>query len=424
MFNKSFILKYLPISLLLITINSHGQTLELGNTAFWWIIQFFALLLFWIVRLNYTSPTHQKSLKYLELYLYYVVIQFIIGAFISVGYWDWKLLVNNTMCLLIPLVAFASNSKFFIKSAFNHYIVYTAPFFLIIQFFIGRDEFGFYLAPFSFFILFFPILSFKWKVLISVISAYVIFADLGARSNVIKFSVPFIFSFIYYFKKMFSTKIFQYFRFILLFAPFVFFSLAIFGVFNIFNPQGENKKEIIDKKRDFKGELIEDDLAADTRTFLYVEVLETAKIYNSWILGRSPARGNISESFGDGDMSKRNERNGNEVSILNYFVWLGLVGVIFIFLLFFQATNLAINYSNNIFSKIIGLFIAFRWSYAWVEDINNFYIQYIYLWIFIGICFSENFRRMTDKQMRNWVMGIFETSHFYKDSINKVGKLS
>ena len=108
-------------------------------------------------------------------------------------------------------------------------------------------------------------------------------------------------------------------------------------------------------------------------------------------------------------MSKRNERNGNEVSILNYFVWLGLVGVIFIFILFYQATNLAIHYSNNIFSKIIGIFIAFRWTFAWVEDINNFYIQYVYLWIFVGFCFSENFRKMTDSQMKNWILSIFES---------------
>ena len=414
MFNKSFILKYLPISLLLITINSHGQTLVLGNTIFWWIIQFFVLILFWIVKTKYTSHTHQKSLKYLDWYIYYVLLQFIVGAFISVGYWDWKALLSNTMCLLIPLMAFASNSRSLLKHLFNHYIFYAAPLFLLFQFFIGRDVFGFFLAPFSFFILFFPILTFKWKVLILVIAGYVVFADFGARSNLIKFIVPFLCAFIYYFKQMFTIKIFGFIRLILLMAPLIFFILATSGSFNIFNPQGDNKKEIIDKKRDYKGELVEDDLTADTRTFLYVEVLETAKIYNSWIFGRSPARGNISDSFGSGDMSKRNERNGNEVSILNYFVWLGLVGVIFIFLLFYQATNLAIHYSNNIFSKIIGIFIAFRWAFAWVEDVNNFYIQYVYLWIFIGFCYSENFRKMTDRQMKNWVLSIFESPKSFR----------
>jgi hypothetical protein len=408
MFNKSFILKFLPWGLLLITINSHGQTLELGNTTFWWIVQFFVLLLFFIIKNNFISQAHHKNLLLLEYYVYYVIMQFIYGALISESYWDWKSLVSNTMCLLIPMVAFASNSKLLLRHLFSHYIIFTAPIFILIQFYIGRDEYGFYLAPFSFFILFFPVLTFRWKFVISIIAAYVIFADFGARSNLIKFSVPFLFSFIYYFNKLFTKKIFEFFRLTLLIAPMIFFTLAISGYFNIFNPQGDKKKEIIDKKRDFKGELVEDDLLADTRTFLYIDVLETTIIYNSWILGRSPARGNISDTFGEIDMNKRNERNGNEVAILNYFIWLGLVGVLFIFFLFYQASNLAINHSNNTFSKIIGLFVAFRWAFAWIEDINNFYIQYIYLWLFIGLCFSENFRKMTNKQMIKWVHSIFE----------------
>lgn len=420
MFNKSFILKYLPWGLFLITLNSHGQTLKLGSTTFWWIIQLFLLLLFLSIKNKYTTLKYHNSLNVLNWYIYYVILQFTMGAFISDGYWDWKGLINNTMCLLIPIIAFTSNSKVLLKQLFTHFIFYTAPLFLIVQFFIARDEYGFYLAPFSFFILFFPILTFRWKVLIAVISVYVIFADFGARSNVIKFVVPFLFCIIYYLKNFFTIKIFGFIRIILFIAPFIFFALATSGLFNIFNPQGENKKEIIDKKRDFKGQLVEDDLSADTRTFLYLEVLQSTKLYNSWIFGRSPARGNMSESFGELDLNKRNERNGNEVSILNYFVWLGIVGVIFIFLLFYQATNLAIFYSNNIFSKIIGLFIAFRWAFAWVEDTNVFYINYLYLWIFIGICFSEKFRIMTDKEMKIWVRSIFNTPK-YSISKNKFG---
>jgi hypothetical protein len=146
---------------------------------------------------------------------------------------------------------------------------------------------------------------------------------------------------------------------------------------------------------------------ADTRTFLYYEVLSSSIKLNSWLFGRSPARGNISDSFGESDMNKRNERLANEVSILNYFTWLGLIGVILIFIIFYRASYLAVNYSNNIYIKIVGIFIAFRWSYGWVEDINNFYIQYLYLWLFIGFCFSRNFRQMSNIEIQNWVHDIF-----------------
>jgi hypothetical protein len=307
------------------------------------------------------------------------------------------------------MLAYASDSRFLFKHIVKNYVYYVAPVFLIVQFFIGKDEFGFYLAPFSFFLLFLPILSNKWKVVCLSVALYVIFADFGARSNLIKFSIPVIFNLMYYFRRILSVNIFENVRLLFIAVPLIFFILGVTGTFNIFKPNGDKHKAIIDEKIDFNGNLVKDDLAADTRTFLYVEVLATANKYNTWIFGRSQARGNISEAFGKSDMNRRNERSANEVSILNYFTWLGIVGVLLIFILFYQASYLAVNQSNNIFSKIIGLFIAFRWSYGWVEDINNFYIQYLFLWLFVGFCYSQSFRQMTDAEMKRWVQGIFQT---------------
>jgi hypothetical protein len=418
--NRSFILKYLPLGLLLITINSHGQTLSLGNTTFWWIIQAFVLLLFLIIKLYYTSKSHNQDLFVLNIYLIYVFIAFLRGIIIVEGYWDWKNLLSNTMCLLIPLLAYATNSRYLFKSIIKHYVFITAPLFLVVQFFIGKDEFGFYLAPFSFLLLFIPILPFKWKILLVMIALYVILADFGARSNLIKFIIPLLFSLIYYFRLYLSTKILNFIRIFFMLLPIIFFGLAVTDTFNLFNPAGDKHVAVVDKKRDFNGNLVEDDLAADTRTVLYVEVLSTAKSYNSWLFGRSPARGNLSDAFGEGDMNKRNERNANEVSILNYFTWLGILGVVLIFILFYQASYLAITQSNNIFSKIMGLFVSFRWAFAWVEDINNFYIQYLFLWLFIGFCYSKSFRQMSNIQMKNWVLSIFDTKKYPKSIIKPI----
>jgi hypothetical protein len=415
MLKRTTILKYLPWGIFLITLNSHGQTLALGNTTFWWIIQFIVLILFFVIKSKYTNKSHTSQLFVLNIYLIYVVISFFRGMFIAEGYWDWKALIGNTMCLLIPMVAYSLSSKTLFQNLFKNYVYYVAPLFLIAQFFIGKDEFGFYLAPFSILLLFLPILSKKWKILCIVIAAYVILADLSARSNVIKFIVPILFSFLYYFRKLVNIKHYEFFRLLLLALPFVLFSLGVLGIFNIFKPGGKNQTKIIEKKIDANGKLVKEDLASDTRTFIYVEVLQTALKYDSWVFGRSPARGNISAMFGSVDMNNRGERNANEISITNYFTWLGLVGVLLIFLIFYQATYLAVNYSNNIFSKIIGLFIAFRWSYGWVEDINNFTIQYVFLWLVIGFCYSKSFREMNDAEMKNWVSGIFEERKLKKN---------
>jgi hypothetical protein len=424
MLKSSVILKYLPFGILLIAVSSNLTVSLLGYTVIWWTNQFFLLLIFWSIKTNYTNKTHSNNLFILNIYLIYIVISFFRGIFLADGYWDWKALISNMIGLLVPIVAFASDSKFLIKYIIKSYIYYTAPLFLIVQFFLAKDEFGFYLAPFSYLLLFIPILPKKWKVICLSVTIYVILADFGARSNLIKFILPILLNLFYFFRKILTIKILNFIRLIIIALPFVFFSLGVFGVLNIFNPNGDKHKAIIDKKRDFKGDIIEDDLTADTRTFLYLEVLSTAKKYNSWIFGRSPARGNISETFGSEDMNKRNERNLNEASILNYFTWLGLVGVILIFILFYQATYLAVNQSNNNFSKITGLFIAFRWSWGWVEDVNIFDIQYFFLWLFIGFCYSKSFREMNDDEMKNWVLGIFERKKSLrqrtKESVNQL----
>ncbi len=408
MLNSTTILKYLPWGILLITLNSHGQTLELGNTTFWWVIQFFILLVFWVIKTKYVSKQDAQQLFILHIYIIYVGFSFLRGAVIAEGYWDWKSLTTNTMSLLVPMAAYVSTSNVLFERINRHYIFYTAPLFLIVQFFIGKDEFGFYLAPFSFFLLFLPILSNKWKLICLTITAYVILADFGARSNIIKFLVPIIISLLYYFRKLVSVKLFEFVRLLLIMLPFVLFNLGVLGIFNVFKPNGDKHTALIDKKRDFQGNLVEDDLLADTRTLLYVDVLSSAQKFNSWVIGRSPARGNFSESYGENDLTKRGERAGNEVSILNYFTWLGIVGVGLIFILFYRASYLAINKSNNIISKLLGLFIAFRWAYGWVEDENKFNVQYVFLWLFIGLCYSNYFRQLTDKEVKNWINSIFK----------------
>jgi hypothetical protein len=165
--------------------------------------------------------------------------------------------------------------------------------------------------------------------------------------------------------------------------------------------------EFIDKKRDAQGQVVEDNLLSDTRTFLYIEVLQSAEKYDSWILGRSPSRGNYSDSFGEFDLNNRNERYSNEVGVLNYFTWLGIVGVILLLSVYVQATKFAVLCSENIYAKILGIFISFRWAFSWIEEINIFHIQYVYLWFMIGLCFSEKFRKMSDNEVRVWIYNIF-----------------
>lgn len=55
---------------------------------------------------------------------------------------------------------------------------------------------------------------------------------------------------------------------------------------------------------------------------------------------------------------------------------------------------------------MLGVFIAFRWLYAWIEDVNYFTSLTYMLWLMIGLCYSKKFRSMSNLEVKLWVKGI------------------
>ncbi|WP_077919131.1 hypothetical protein [Spirosoma sp. 209] len=324
------------------------------------------------------------------------------------------------MVLLLPLSINISTNPFIIQKIISNWMKYALPAFFIFIFFIKGEAIGRYLIPISFLLLFFPILKIKYKIIILIFSLFVFLGDLSARSNIIKFSIPLLLSTIYFARFIVNTKLLEFLRVTLLATPLILFGLGVTNVFNIFKMEEYISGSYTTLKRS-NGELKEENLIADTRSLIYTEVLSSA-IKNNYIwIGRTPARGNDSDAYGAHAFEElktgKMERFSNEVSILNILTWTGLVGVILYFFVFYKASYLAINRSNNIFLPIMGLYIAFRWAYAWVEDFSQFDLSYFFLWIMIGMCFSQSFREMTDRDIRYWVLGIFNKR--YRRSVVK-----
>ncbi len=405
---------YLPISILFVSVFSVISYIQINtefavaNTALWWIIQIIILYLFFKGKKFFFNPSQKKAFFCIKIYLLWNILNVIRGFYIAETYWDWKMLIGNGIAMLLPIVAYLGSNTLILQSILRFYLRYGLLIFGFLVFLIPKDAYGFYLVPINFLALFYPIIRKPWKYLILGICIFVILVDFGARSNVIKFGVPIMFGLIYFFRFIFSKFFFEIIRKLFFLLPIILFTLAVSGVFNVFKMDDYIKGSYVEIKKDEKGNVINDNLKVDTRTFLYVEVLQTALKYNSWLIGRSPARGNISEAFGDQDMNGRGERGTNEVAILNIFTWTGILGVILYFFVFYKSSYIAINQSNNIFSKILGLFIAFRWLYAWVEDVNNFTLTNLFLWTIIGLCFSKSFRSMSNKEVSQWVNGIFD----------------
>jgi hypothetical protein len=414
MTKKQLQINLFSLSILLVSVSSIATYIQsktglpAANTALWWLFNGLVLYVFFVAKRYIDDNTSVKSMVFVQCYLLWNCSSAVHGVFIAENYWDWKNLIAKTMALLIPVVAYAATNHNLMQNMLRFYIKFTMPLFLLFAVMITPDAYGFYLVPVSFLMLFFPALTLRWKVGLLAITVFVIAADLGARSNVIKFTIPILLSFIYYYRLFIPNTLLETMRKLLFIAPVLLFTLAVTDTFNVFkmNDYIETDYSTIGVNAD--GEQFDDNLKSDTRTFLYVEVLATAVKYNSWLIGRSPARGYESMWFGADDPTGRWERSAAEVAILNIFTWTGIVGVLLYLLVFYRASYLAINHSNNTFSQILGLFVAFRWFYAWVEDINSFSLTTVFLWIMIGLCYSKSFRAMNNQEVKYWVRGIFD----------------
>lgn len=406
--------RYLPICLFFVTIFSVISSMQeltglpVTNGVFWFSIQIIILFYFLKAKKYFFDKKQNKIMIWVSLYLLWNVFNIIRGIFTAETYWDWKTLTTNAFALLVPIVCYAATNLPILQCSFNFYLKYTLPLFFGIAFIINTDAYGFYLVPISFLVLFLPVIKTPWKWMILAIGLFTIFADLTARSNVIRFVVPMSMCFLYYFRFIVSSIIYEFIRKLFFMIPFLFLFLAVNSDFNVFKMDEYIEGDYKEMRTDGTGQKVEDDLIADSRSFMYIEALQTAKYYDSWLLGRSPARGVISETFGDSDLNKRGERASNEMAIANVFNWTGIIGVILYFMVFYRASYLAINQSNNVFSKILGIFVAFRWVYAWVEDANYFNLTYFVLWFTLALCYSSSFRKMSDMEVKKWVGGIFE----------------
>ncbi|MFY9171718.1 MAG: hypothetical protein WAO03_01050, partial [Petrimonas mucosa] len=294
-----------------------------------------------------------------------------------------------------------------------YYIRYVLPLFVIFALILRADAYGFYLIPMSFLLLFFPVMTMRQKILMLAVTFVVITADLGARSNVIKFGIPVLILGFYYLRSMLTMKILETARLLLFIIPIMLFLLGVSDIFNVFKMDEYVKGDYTTVGTDEFGNRVEINVTTDTRTFIYTEVLQSAIKNNYWLFGRTPARGNDSEIFGERayELTRRSERLANEIGLANVFTWTGIVGVILYSLIFYRASYLAVNRSANIYIKLVGIYVAFRWLYSWVEDVNNFTLNYFMLWVMMGLCYSSTFRNMTDKEIAVWVRGIFDVRY-------------
>lgn len=407
----------LPIVIILITFLSANQwsAIPIGNTSIFLILDFITIIVVLLVKAKYFHPANKNDYAIISIYFFWMIIGVIRGCFLADNYWIWKQLVVGTFTLSLPIFVYVFFDPGILSNVLKKWLKFAIPVFFLFSFWVlSTVAYQFYLGPVLLLACFLPIIdSKKWKYILIGLLLLMMFADWGARSQVIKAVVAFMISGAYIFSKYMSSRILKIFFWTFICSPIVLLYLGISGQFNVFRDLEMHEGERY-ATRTVDGKKIKEDLASDTRTFIYEEVISSAIKHNYILWGRTPARGNDSKYFGsymaENLQTGLYERHANEVCFPNVFTWLGFIGMVLYGLIYINSSYLAVYKSNNFYIKLLGVFIAFRFAYGWVEDINRFDIMNIALWMMISMGFSEQFREMDDSEFKNWVKTIFVTS--------------
>ncbi len=405
-----YIYKYLPYLIAAMSFLSVQQwmNITITNTALNWTVSFLILAAFAVVAFRaYRYSDYRYPATYIAYYLL-VIMSACYGIEMSEGYWDYKSLVSNFLSLSLPLsyIYFAQPTK--VARTLGVWIVFAFVTLWLMLPFMQLEAVGRYLVPASFMLLFFRYQNGRTQIVLLIFFACLfIFGSLGARSNIVRFAVPFLLGMMLYVKDYLSIFLLKSIAVIALFIPLVFFALGISGTFNIFDFKeylSMNEVEVDNPGADEKPE----DLTDDTRTFIYVEEILSAVKNNYVIHGRSLARGYDTDYFTlvDIDTVDRGERPSSEVGILNVFNYMGILGAMAYMAIFIGCIVSVFRGSKNKAMYFVLLYVMFRWIWGWIEDCSRFDMNMMILWMAMAMCYSGRFLKMNDRQFAAWAGSI------------------
>lgn len=405
--------KTLALLIILVTVEagfywSSGLT-GMSLTYVWWFVNF--LVLYNIYKMRSLYELDHYSYKLVRIYFLWMIFCSIRGFFVAENYWEYKQLVGAFLTLSIPAFGLVFSNSDVLRTCLNRWLRCALPLLLVFLLFgFPGEALHFYASPVLTLSCFLPLIPRKWRYVFIAILLAMIFADMGARSQIIKAAIALTLSCVVLLGKYITYSILKIAHWTCYLLAIVLLVLGISGVFNIFEDlsthEGQYTQKVVRN-----GETVVEDASADTRTFIYVEVINSALTHNYVLFGRTPARGNDSVTFGIHTAEElstgKYERSKNELCHPNIFTWLGLVGMVMYSLLYLRSSWLAVYRSNSYYVKIVGVYIAFRWMYGWIEDTNGFDIANVSLWMLMAIGFSERFRQMGNLEFEQWIKSIF-----------------
>ena len=371
-----------------------------------WIISF----AFYYFCVTLKLPNNKSEDKLLFIYLIYLLFEVIRGAIIADGYWEYKNLVTGTLALSMPTMLLIFKNPTICKSILQKWIKIGLPLY-ILALILGLDlgASHYYLGFILVWGCFIPIIpSKKYKIIFLVLLSIMLIGAIDNRSQAIKAAFALTLSFLLQFKFFLKKWILKILFLLFFMLPPLLLYYGITGKYNFFEEGLSPIIELFGISEKDSGSA-----QADTRTFIYVDVINSSIQGDYIILGNSPARGNRSGVYelniidSSLDVTKKGERHYNEVCHPNVYTWMGIIGLLLYSLFYLRASFKSIFNGKNIYIQILGCFVAFKWLFGWIEDTNLFNLQNISIWMAIAICSSPQFINMNNKEFKNWFRSIF-----------------
>lgn len=341
-----------------------------------------------------------------SIYFLWVFICCLRGVFAVDVYWSARALATNAPTLFIPVLVYVFSLPEVTRQVLSVWFRIFIPVFFLFILTLNPDFYASLLNPLLMLVPWLPLLPRRWKLVVLVMACLMVCISMGARSQILKALVALSLLAFYCGRTLLKDCFYRMMRHVLFLLPTLFLVLGLGGVFNVLD---------VGSYTGVPGSSMEDDLLADSRSIVFEEVATSSVKDGCILLGRTPAQGyetNFQMSQDERQSYQDQKRRAwCEPVLLNIFAWTGVAGLVLYTGFYWQASYLAIYRSNNRWMKLLGVFVAFRWLWGWLEDTNfNLDIMNVSLWMMIAMCYSSRFRAMTDRELHEWVGSIFRRS--------------
>lgn len=361
---------------------------------------FITLYIYFKKKISFKRLLPKKIKIIFSLWLLWLIINLIRGVILANDYLDYKFLfLISVPFTFICLVYYTGTSIYFFRYNFLTFLKYfmLIGFLLIPLTLISNPQlYSRLMIPIGVYILFIPYLNIKWKTLITIVAITSILMVLDFRTNIIKTTISIFILLTFYLPFILRKWTLNIINKIFFIIPFLFILFSLNG-YNIFD-------EISNKNYEVKGnDNTKINMTSDTRSFLYIEVLNTFESPLQLIFGLGSSGSYKSIWFYDTGGAIDGKRFRTEVNMLNILLYHGILGVIIFSILMYKISSIALNNSNNKLSQMLGLLIASRWFLSFIEEFTQFDLNFYFFWLVMGLISSNHFRELSDHQIKDFL---------------------